>query len=212
MQIIGRTYNSYRLIDGVILSWDRGTPGAGHSTVIIEKNHQQESFTWRAPHDPNVGDQVSIIMPYEGLTTKKDRPLIILNHTTGEYFREQNAPDPIGFKRIMSRLIIWVAIAMIISAAIILNAEPPLMQLFLLISAAMIVWRIAIATSDLRYDDRATRRKHDEDALCLEMLTRQWEQHGPRLPRISFDASQPAASEILEAQRDTSNLDRTHNG
>ena len=182
-QIIRKRHNTYRRIDGIIAGWSRGE-GSQHVT-LMDHSREIHEVNWRAPEDPSAGDQVSLIMVDEGVSAKRDRPLLILNQTTGHAHREQNAPEPRETISIMFSLIGWVTIAMVIAGAIIVNTTGITMIACLLVAAAIIVWRLAIATSEIRYNEKASQRKTDEEALCSEIISQEWRSHTEsRKPRL----------------------------
>ena len=189
---ITKRHNSYRQIDGVVLGWERGKVGEGHSVRIIDHSNDITTIKWKSPKDPTAGDQVTVVMPEDGVSAKKDRPIMILNHTNGDNHREINAHDPLGVRRIMVNLVIWETIAAIIAAVLILSAEYPLNYIFALTAAAIIVWRLAIATSKVRASERAAQRKIDEEEVCTKVSMAAWENNtSGRLPRkiIAYDSN-----------------------
>lgn len=187
-KIITKRHNSYQAIDGAVLGWERGKIGEGHKVQLIEPDNTITTFQWRAPKDPIAGDQVTVVLPNEGVTAKPDRALMILNHTTGETHREVNAHDPRGARRIMVQMVIWLTIAAIIASVLINLAIPSQAQVIILLAAALMVWRIAIATFKLREDEKALQRKIDEEAVCGELVMNAWEGNvESRKPRMSID-------------------------
>lgn len=181
--IIRKRHNSYKRIDGIIAGWSRGED-VQHVTLVDNQRDLHE-VNWRAPEDPTAGDQVSLIMIDEGVSAKRDRPLLILNQTTGHAHREQNAPEPRETASIMLSLIAWVAVAMIITGAILANTTGITMITCLLAAAAIIVWRLAIATSEVRYNEKASQRKVDEEELCSEIISQEWKSNtASRKPRL----------------------------
>lgn len=173
-QEIKKRHSSYTRHDGFISGWERRSDGKGHVAVIEDKEGDSTTFRWRDAEEPKAGATISVIMPRTGVTVKHERPLLILGHDSGTVFREQNAPDPRGTKDIMFWLITWILGAMFVSGIIIYNSEGLTMQVLLLLAAAFIVWRLAIATSELRMDERAQQRLRDEETLCLEIVTSEW--------------------------------------
>ena len=183
--IINTRHNSYERKDGYIVSWQRGHPSEGHDVVMMDPENNLTSFNWRAPENPVIGEQVTIIMNATGISAKQNQPLMIMNQTSGAYFRQQNAPNPAGTKAIMSRLITWVLIALIISVCVIANATGITMLVFQLVAAAIIVWRLAIATAELRADEKINQRKSDEESTCMAILAGEWQKSPQsRKPRI----------------------------
>ena len=207
--IIKKRHNSYRLIDGVVLGWHRGKVGEGHEVQIIDATSAVTTFRWRAPKDPIAGDQVRVVLPEEGVSAKKDRPVMILNQTTGETHREINAHDPRGSRIIMANMIIWLAIAAIIATLLINYAQMETQaRLIILVASALMVWRIAIATHKLRLDERAAQRKLDEEAVCSDVVRAAWEENTEsRKPRLSIehdDAGNPLAPNLANDTEATS--------
>jgi hypothetical protein len=201
--IIETRHNSYERRDGCVVSWERGFGGEGHNVTMTDLEDNLTQFNWRAPNDPIAGDQITVIMPATGVSAKQNRPLMIMNQTTGEYFRQQNAPDPAGTRKIMSKLILWTLIALVISGAIIANTTGMTMLILQLAAAAIIVWRLAIATSDLRADERINQRKEDEEKTCMGVLAGEW-QRSPqaRKPRIDVSHLLPEVA-LLSEQDET---------
>lgn len=199
--IIQTRHNSYERKDGFVVSWERGFSGEGHTVVMTDLEDNLTSFNWRAPQDPTAGDQITVIMPATGTSAKQNRPLMVMNQTTGDYFRQQNAPNPVGTRAIMTSLISWIVVAMIISGAIIMNTEGITMLVLQLVAAAIIVWRLAIATSELRADERANQRKADEEATCMGVLAGEW-QRSPqaRKPRIDVSHLLPDTDKPVEQE------------
>ena len=191
-----KRHNSYRRIDGVITAWQRQRDGIAHDIAIIDKLLEMHYVQWRTAEDPTVGDQVSVIINDEGVSAKPTRPLLILNHTTGHAHREQNAPEPYNTKKIMLWLLVWIATAMIVSSVIILNTNGVTMLILQLLAAAFIVWRLAIATSDIRLNERSSQRKNDEEMLCSEIISAEWrgatESRKPRVTMADMQAPEPA--------------------
>ena len=184
-QIIQKRHNAYKRLDGVIASWSMGDDV--QRVTLVDEDRELHEVNWRAPEDPTAGDQVSLIMVHDGVSAKRDRPLLILNQTTGHAHREQNAPEPRGTASIIFSLIGWIAIAMIVSGAIIANTTGLTMLIFLLVAAAIIVWRLAIATSEVRYNEKASQRKLDEEALCSDIISNEWRSNtASRKPRIEL--------------------------
>lgn len=188
-QVIAKRHNAYRRIDGVVLGWERGKVGEGHQVQVIEPDNSITKFRWRAPKDPIAGDQVIVVLPEAGVTAKPDRAIIILNQTTGEAHREVNAHDPKGSRTIMANMIIWLTVAAIIAAVLVnLAISPEYAKTVILIAAALMVWRIAIATSKLRQDEKAAQRKNDEEAVCSDILMGAWESNiESRKPRLVIE-------------------------
>jgi len=190
--IIQKRHNSYNVINGVVLGWQRGNVGEGHQVQIIEESNEITGFRWKSPKDPIAGDQITVVLPDKGVTAKPDRALIILNETTGETHREVNSHDPRGSRMIMANMIIWLTVAAIVGVILLNFASPVQSQIIILSAAALMVWRIAIATYNLREDERASQRKHDEEAVCSEVVMNAWESNTEsRKPRlaIEFDES-----------------------
>lgn len=174
-QIIKKTWNTYKRHDGYIMGWERSEePGVGHKVSILDELNHPIDFQWRSNIEPEAGQRVSIVMVDEGVSTRKDRPILVMNHDTGEVLREQNAPPTKGTRSIMISLWIWVLSAMAISSLIIANTTGVMMMSLTLLATALIVWRLAIATSELRYEERAQKRIQDEEKLCLEIMTSAW--------------------------------------
>lgn len=186
--IINKRHNSYRLINGVVLGWQRGKVGEGHQVQLIDESNEITGFRWRSPKDPIAGDQVTVVLPEKGVSAKPDRAIMILNHTTGEKHREVNAHDPRGARMIMAHMVIWLTIAAIIAAVLINYAIPQQAQIIVLAAAALMVWRIAIATHKLRQDERAAQRKLDEESVCSDVAMMAWEENTEsRKPRLAID-------------------------
>lgn len=184
---IQKRYNSYQRIDGVILGWERGRIGEGHQTSVIEEGGHITNFNWRSPKDPTAGDQVTIVLPEEGVTAKPDRPILMLNHTTGDRHVETNAHDPIGGRAIMTNLGAWVLIALVVTTGICFFATIFEAKIIVLVATALIVWRLAIATRELKLDERAARRKLDEEALRSEIVLAEWVSNTEsRRPRVDL--------------------------
>jgi hypothetical protein len=187
-KIITKRHNSYRLIKGVVLGWQRGKIGEGHQVQVIEADNSITGFRWKSPKDPVAGDQVTVILPEKGVSAKPDRALMILNETTGDTHREINAHDPRGARTIMANMIIWLTIAAIIAVVLINYAIPEQAKIIILAAAALMVWRIAIATYKLREDERAAQRKLDEEAVCSEIVMNAWESNTEsRKPRLDIE-------------------------
>jgi len=186
--VITKRHNSYRAIDGAILGWERGQVGEGHKVQVMEPDNTITGFKWRAPKDPVAGDQITVVLPDKGVSAKPDRAIMILNHTTGETHREVNAHDPYGSRSIMVRLVIWLTIAAIIASVLINLAVPIQAKIITLAAAALMVWRIAIATSQLRENERALQRRLDEEAVCTDITMTAWEGNvESRKPRMAID-------------------------
>ena len=187
--VIKKRHNSYKLINGVVLGWSRGQIGQGHQVQLIEPDNTITTFSWRSPKDPTAGDQVTVVLPEKGVTAKPDRAVMILNQTTGETHREVNAHDPRGARMIMANMVIWLVIAAIIAAILINFAIIPIQaQVIILLAAALMVWRIAIATYKLRQDERAAQRKLDEESVCSDVVMHAWESNTEsRRPRMIID-------------------------
>ncbi len=184
-QKISKRHNSYRRIDGVVVGWERGHVGEGQKVHIVEADGKITTFNWRSPKDPTAGDQVTVVLPEEGVSAKQDRAIMILNQTTGETHREINAHDPRSARNIMARLIIWEAIALCIVSTLVILAAPEMRIIFMLAAGAILTWRLAIATSDLRQAERAAQRKIDEEAVCTDIAMSAWEGNiESRLPRM----------------------------
>lgn len=174
------------------MGWQRGNVGEGHQVQIIEKNNNVTGFRWKSPKDPIAGDQLTVVLPEKGITAKPDRALLILNETSGETHREINAHDPRGARTIMFNMIIWLTIAAITGALLVHFSEPTMARIIILAAAALMVWRIAIATYKLREDERASQRKLDEESVCSDVAMTAWENNTEsRKPRIllEFDES-----------------------
>ena len=90
---------------------------------------------------------------------------------------------------IMANMVIWLAIAAIIAAILINFAIIPIQaQVIILLAAALMVWRIAIATYKLRQDERAAQRKLDEESVCSDVVMHAWESNTEsRRPRMIID-------------------------
>jgi hypothetical protein len=173
--IIRKTWNTYDRHDGYIMAWERSEePGVGHSVNMLDQDKNLITFQWRAPSEPKAGQRVSVIMVKDGVSIRPDRPVLVLAHDTGDVIREQNAPPPRGTRPIMIALSIWVLSALAVSCLIIANTEGLTMMVLSLLAAAFVVWRLAIATSELKYDERAQKRIQDEEKLCLEIMTGAW--------------------------------------
>ena len=186
--LITKRHNSYRAIEGAVLGWERGKIGEGHKVQVIEPDNTITSFKWRAPKDPVAGDQVTVVLPEAGVSAKPDRAIMILNQTTGETHREVNAHDPNGARSIMVNLVVWLTIAAIIASVLINLATPAQAKIIILAAAALMVWRIAIATFKLREDEKALQRKLAEESVCTDITMSAWESNTEsRKPRMAID-------------------------
>ena len=174
-EIIRKTWNTYKRHDGYVMGWERSEePGVGHHVSMLDQDKQTIEFQWRSARDPEAGQRISAVMVETGVSIRRDRPILVLNHDTGEVIREQNAPPPRGTRPIMLALTIWTLAALAVSCLIIANTEGLTMMVLTLAATAMLVWRLAIATSELRHDERAQKRIQDEEKLCLEIMTGAW--------------------------------------
>lgn len=173
--IIRKTWNTYARHDGYVMGWERSEQdGVGHNVSMMDQDKNPITFQWRAPSEPKAGQRVSVVMVKDGVSIRPDRPVMVLNHDTGEVIREQNAPPPRGTRPIMIALSIWVLSALAVSCLILANTEGLTTVVLTLLATALLVWRLAIATSELRHDERAQKRIQDEEKLCLEMMTGAW--------------------------------------
>lgn len=173
--IIRKTWNTYKRHDGYVMGWERSEEaGVGHTVSMLDQDKNTITFQWRAASEPAAGQRMSVIMVEEGVSIRPDRPIMVLNHDTGEVIREQNAPPPRGTRPIMISLSIWMLVALAVSCLIIANTEGITMMACTLLATAFLVWRLAIATSELRYDERSQKRIQDEEKLCLEIMTGAW--------------------------------------
>lgn len=173
--IIRGGMTSYVRHDGYIMNWERSDEkGDGHQVTMLNDQRETISFRWRSSSEPVAGQRISVLMVDKGVSVHPDRPLLILNHDTSETIREQNAPSPLGTRPIMIWLSIWVLSALAVSALIIAHTEGITMMALTLLATAIVVWRLAIATSDLRYDERAQKRIQDEEKVCLETMSSAW--------------------------------------
>lgn len=172
---ISKTWNSYRRHDGYVMGWERSEePGTGHKVTLMDQDGSPVTFRWRAPDEPVAGTKMSVVLVENGVSTRPDRPVLVLNHENGTVIREQNAPPPMGTRPIMIGLSIWVLIALAVSCLIIANTVGITMWALTFLATAFIVWRLAIATVDLRYDEKAQKRIQDEEKLCMEIMTGAW--------------------------------------
>lgn len=174
-ELIRKTHNSYRRHDGYIMGCERAEePGGVDQVSIMDQERNLISVPWRAGHEPKPGQRVSVIMVEKGVSIRPERPILVLNHETGDIIREQNAPPPRGMRPIMISLSIWVLLALAVACIIIAQTEGLTQLVLILAATAMVVWRLAIATSELRHDERAQKRIQDEEKLCLEIMTSAW--------------------------------------
>jgi hypothetical protein len=175
MELIRKTWNTYKRHDGYIMGWERSEElGTGHSVRMLDQEKNTITFQWRSSSEPVAGQRMSVVMVEDGVSVRPDRPVMILNHDTGEVIREQNAPPPRGTRPIMMALSVWVLIATSVACLLIAYTEGRTMVIYTLMATAFIVWRLAIATSELRYDEKAQKRIQDEEKLCLEIMTGAW--------------------------------------
>lgn len=173
--IIRTTWNTYKRHDGYIMGWERSEEqGVGHNVSMLDQDKNTITFQWRGGDEPAAGQRVSVVMVEEGVSIRPDRPIMILNHDNGSVIREQNAPPPRGTRPIMIALWIWILSALSISCILVANTEGVTMIAIALVSAALVVWRLAITTSELRYDERAQKRIQDEEKMCLDIMTGAW--------------------------------------
>lgn len=172
---ISKTWNSYVRHDGYVMGWERSEEaGVGHKVTMLNQDGDPITFQWRASQEPVAGTRVSVVLVNQGVSIRPDRPILVLNHETGEVIREQNAPPPRGTRPIMIALWTWILAALAVSCLIIANTEGITTVILGLITAALVVWRMAIATSELKYDERSQKRIQDEEKLCLEIMTGAW--------------------------------------
>lgn len=173
--IIRKTWNTYKRHDGYVMGWERSEEsGVGHNVSMLDQDKNTIHFQWRAASEPVAGQRMSVVMVEEGVSIRPDRPILVMNHDTGEVIREQNAPPPRGTRPIMIGLSIWVLAALALSCLIIANTEGITQIALALVAAAFVMWRLAIASSELRYDERSQKRIQDEEKLCLEIMTGAW--------------------------------------
>lgn len=188
--IIKKTWNSYSQHEGYIMGFERSEqPGVGHRVSVMDQEQNPITFQWRGAVDPAAGQRVTVIMVKDGVSIRRDRPVLVLNHETGDVIREQNAPPPKGSRPIMLSLWAWILIALSVACLLVANTEGLTRMVTILVAAAMLVWRLAIATSELRADDRAQKRIQDEEKLCLEIMTSEWRASGQRIDMMRKDAS-----------------------
>lgn len=175
MTKISKTWNTYERHDGYLMEWEKGEASEGHRATMMDSEGETVTFRWRGELDPQAGSKTSVVMVKSGVTTRADRPVLVLDHDRGFAYRELNAPPPRGTRPIMLSLTIWMLFALGIS--IVLDANAPTgfyFTVFTLVAAALMIWRLAIATSELRIDERARDRIRDEEKLCLEVMTSEW--------------------------------------
>lgn len=175
MSTISKTWNTYTRHDGYLMEWEKGEAADGHRARMMDSDGQTVTFSWRGELDPLAGSKTSVVMVKSGVTTRPDRPVLVLDHDRGFAYRELNAPPPRGTRPIMFSLTVWMLFALGISIVLDAHAPTPLyFAVFTLVAAALMVWRLAIATSELRMDERARDRIRDEEKLCLEVMTSEW--------------------------------------
>lgn len=191
-RLINKTYNTYKMVNGYISGWERSpTLVNGHTVTMLDEDEQIFTFPWRMPSEPKAGQKISLIMVEEGASLRPDHPVMILNHDTGEVFREPNAPQPMGSKRIMIALSFWMGFAILISAALLTVATGLMFNVITLTAAAFLVWRLAIATSDLNADERAMKRLKEEEELLLEVMTSAWRLANDKVFELTRMSSHP---------------------
>lgn len=173
--IIRKTWNTYKRHDGYIMGWERSEEqGVGHSVSVLDQEKKTITFQWRSSTEPKAGQRVSVIMVEDGVTIRPDRPVMVMNHDTGEAIREQNAPAPLGTRPVMIRLWIWLLAAFAVACLLTAYSEGVTRMAIILMSGAFVVWRMAITTSELRYEEKTQKRIQDEEKLCLEVMTGAW--------------------------------------
>ena len=191
---IKKRHDTYHRIDGYLLGWERGEIGKGHKATIIDSNGSITTFTWKSPKEPIAGDQVTIVMPEKGDKARFNRPILILNHTTGDRHAEINGDEPKSTRNIMLWLGLWVVIAMGIATAICYFATIFQAKVVILLAAALCNWRLAIATRDIKNAERTAQRNLDEESVRSQVALEVWQENpSSRLPRIDlqFDAAGP---------------------
>lgn len=174
-EIIRKTWNTYKRHDAYIMGWERSDEdGVGHHVSVLDQEKKTIDFQWRAASEPKAGQRVSVVMVEEGVSIRRDRPILVLNHDTGEVIREQNAPPPRGTRPIMIALTTWILSILAVFCIIAAYTEGVVQMSMGLLGTAFVVLRLAKATSELRYDERAQKRIQDEEKLCLEIMTGAW--------------------------------------
>ncbi|MBS7671547.1 hypothetical protein [Croceicoccus gelatinilyticus] len=185
---ISKKYNTYRRFDGHVLGWERGQVGEGHQATLIEADGTITSFRWRSPKDPIAGDDVTIVLPEKGVSAKPDRPIILLNHTTGDTHVEVNAHTAKSTRRVMLEVGLWAVIASASGALLMHYGTDIQAQIILLVTAALIIFRLAIATRQLNDFERAARRRADEEEVRSETVLSAWKSNAEsRRPRIKIE-------------------------
>jgi len=172
--IITKTWNSYDRHDGYVMGWERDDSSDGHHVTLMNSDGEPIGFRWRSAEEPVAGGALSVVMVKDGLTLRADRPVLVLEHDTGKVMREQNAPPPRGTRPIMLALSIWMMAALGIGLIIIAHTTGLTFAVCTLLTAALLVWRLAIATSEVRLDERAWTRIREEEKLCLDIMTSEW--------------------------------------
>lgn len=173
---IKTSLNTYVRHDGYIMNWVRSTElGQGHQVTMMDDFRNSIDFKWRSASEPVAGQRVSVLMVKDGVSVHPDHPVMILNHDTGETIREQNAPSPRGTRPIMLSLSFWVLIILSLSSFAIAHTTGVEQMALVLLGTAVVVWRLAYATSELRYDERSQKRIQEEDKVCMETIAQAWQ-------------------------------------
>jgi len=184
---ISKQLNNYLRLDGYLLGWERGRIGQGHQASLIDQDGLITAFNWRSPKEPIAGDQLTVVLPEKGEAGKTARPILILNHTSGDRHEEVNDAKLPSTRDIMLWLAVWVLIAFAVTAAICFYATTFEMKVIVLIAAALVNWRMAIATRDIKKSEKSSLRKLEEEAVRAEIALSIWEENPrSRLPRIDI--------------------------
>ncbi len=192
--IISKQLDDYRRLDGHLLGWERGLVGQGHQATLIDHEGAITTFNWRSPKEPIAGDQITVVLPSKGDGARAGRPILILNHTTGDRHEEVSKAKPASTRDIMLWLAVWVIVAFAVTAAICFYANTFEIKVIVLVAAALVNWRLAIATRDIKTSEKTSLRRLEEEAVRAEVALSIWEENPrSRLPRIDilYDANGP---------------------
>lgn len=177
--------DNYLRLDGYLLGWERGQIGQGHQASLIDQNGVITAFNWRSPKEPIAGDQITVVIPEKGGAGRSARPILILNHTSGDRHEEVNDAKPASTRDIMLWLAVWVLVAFAVTAAICFYATTFETKVIVLIAAALVNWRMAIATREIKRSEKSSLRKLEEESVRAEIALSIWEKNPrSRLPRI----------------------------
>lgn len=200
-EIVKMNHRTYKVTSGVILGWQRGNTGEGHKVSLIDRANSVTNFKWRSPKDPIAGDQVKIVTVIEGYNAKPDQPVMILNETSGETHREVSTIRPLNLRRVMIILSAWLGISAVIAYALIRNVGTLEAQVIILITAALMVWRIAIATYQINKSEKLSSMKVEEERACAEIAMKAWQSNTEsRKPRIEI-AFDTKGNPVIESQK-----------